>query len=450
MDGPSTSGRRAPRRRIGAARWCALAGATVALALGPASAVRAAVFSWGSNLTAAATVIKAFQQDSLYTPTALAGSTPAATVAPAPGQIVSISVKGTALPNTTPGAPPPLNTIHFQDLQPQPDGSYLIHASSQPFALPDSGDPNQVSVYHPDNLCVNAGDRVALNTEGGFDPNFYPDGVGFQVFGSVAGSTTGSFVGHNLTMNGDFVALSPFAGTELLMRMVEATGPDATPLCPGGTAGGLPPPVLGRTVNIATVSGTVYVKLPGAHGAQAHAAGGPLASASLTKGQGFIPLTQARQIPVGSVLDTTAGIARITTATAVPGQTQFGDFGAGIFTLLQSRKQRGLAQLNLTDRHSPRQVCATTGKKAAAAKLSASVLGLLRSSVHGRFTTRGRYSSATVRGTEWTIADKCAGTLTRVTRGAVAVDDFRRHKTIIVTAGQSYLAKAPAVPVGRG
>jgi len=30
----------------------------------------------------------------------------------------------------------------------------------------------------------------------------------------------------------------------------------------------------------------------------------------------------------------------------------------------------------------------------------------------GRFRTRGRYSSATVRGTDWTVTDRCDGTLT--------------------------------------
>jgi len=46
-----------------------------------------------------------------------------------------------------------------------------------------------------------------------------------------------------------------------------------------------------------------------------------------------------------------------------------------------------------------------------------------------------------VRGTKWTIADRCDGTLTTVARGKVAVRDFRRKKTIIVKAGKRYLAR---------
>jgi ferric-dicitrate binding protein FerR (iron transport regulator) len=67
----------------------------------------------------------------------------------------------------------------------------------------------------------------------------------------------------------------------------------------------------------------------------------------------------------------------------------------------------------------------------------------LRSSVQGNFQTRGRYSAATVRGTQWQMADRCDGTFTHVTRGTVVVTDLRRHKqNIVVSAGQSYLARA--------
>jgi ferric-dicitrate binding protein FerR (iron transport regulator) len=61
----------------------------------------------------------------------------------------------------------------------------------------------------------------------------------------------------------------------------------------------------------------------------------------------------------------------------------------------------------------------------------------------GRFTTKGRYSSATVRGTKWLVQDRCDGTLTRVLRGIVLVRDFRARKNVSVRAGRSYLAKAP-------
>ncbi len=66
----------------------------------------------------------------------------------------------------------------------------------------------------------------------------------------------------------------------------------------------------------------------------------------------------------------------------------------------------------------------------------------LRGNANGRFRTRGRYSAATVRGTVWEVSDRCDGTLTKVTRGRVAVRDFRRRKDVSVKAGKSYLARA--------
>ena len=61
----------------------------------------------------------------------------------------------------------------------------------------------------------------------------------------------------------------------------------------------------------------------------------------------------------------------------------------------------------------------------------------------GKFRTRGRYASATVRGTVWLTADRCDGTLTRVNQGIVQVADFTLKKTFLVHAGASHLAKKP-------
>ena len=57
----------------------------------------------------------------------------------------------------------------------------------------------------------------------------------------------------------------------------------------------------------------------------------------------------------------------------------------------------------------------------------------------GSFRTTGKYSAATVRGTKWLVEDSCAGTLTRVTIGVVAVRAGK--KTVLVRAGKKYLAK---------
>ena len=66
----------------------------------------------------------------------------------------------------------------------------------------------------------------------------------------------------------------------------------------------------------------------------------------------------------------------------------------------------------------------------------------LRANAKGRYRSRGKHSAATVRGTKWTMTDRCDGTLTTVKRGKVAVRDFRLKKTIVLRAGKSYLARA--------
>ena len=60
----------------------------------------------------------------------------------------------------------------------------------------------------------------------------------------------------------------------------------------------------------------------------------------------------------------------------------------------------------------------------------------------GRFRTRGRYSSGTVRGTNWLTQDFCEGTQTRVVEGVVQVYDLVSKKWKTLKAGQSYFAKA--------
>ncbi len=267
-------------------------------------------------------------------------------------------------------------------------------------------------------------------------------------------TVNGTISGHTVTLNSTNFKLESYSSTAVMTISADADTLTGTFSDSNGrnnqptfakriSKPTTPAPVLGRSVNVEPVSGEVFVKLPsGAH----TSLDAPLGSAveSLTKGVGFIPLAEARQIPVGSILDTTAGVARITTATATKGRLQSGEFGAGLFKLLQARKQRGLTELNIFDVHSARQVCASLGKaRAAASHLSSKVLGQLNSNAHGRFTTRGSYSATTVRGTQWSVTDRCDGTLTRVKRGVVSVRDFRRRKTITLFTGQFYLAKAP-------
>ena len=196
----------------------------------------------------------------------------------------------------------------------------------------------------------------------------------------------------------------------------------------------LPPPTLGRLTNVAPVRGTVFVAVP------APTAGSGAARAS-QKGLMFVPLREARQIPVGSFLDTRTGTVRLRSAADSRGRTQTGDFASGLFQVLQSRRRsaRGLTDLVLKGGSFARSRC-TLGRRTAAAaarrRLSRRRVRRLRSNARGRFRTRGRYSSATVRGTIWDTVDRCDGTLTKVRRGSVVVRDRRRRKSIVVRAGK--------------
>jgi hypothetical protein len=57
----------------------------------------------------------------------------------------------------------------------------------------------------------------------------------------------------------------------------------------------------------------------------------------------------------------------------------------------------------------------------------------------GKFTSKGKYASATVKGTIWLIADYSDHTLVTVRRGLVSVKDFVTGKTKLVPAGHSII-----------
>ena len=183
-----------------------------------------------------------------------------------------------------------------------------------------------------------------------------------------------------------------------------------------------PPPVQGQSEDVKPVSGIVFIRKP--------------------DGQ-YIPLTSGSQITSGTVVDALHGSLALTAAVG-KGKTEHGTFGGAVFRLTQSHQ--GLTTLSLVEsafKGAPSYAVCTAhvAGDASAAALSSKTLQLLRASAHGKFTTKGRYSSATVRGTIWTVADRCDGTLTRDVTDSVSVSDFVHHRTIILHAGQSYLAR---------
>ncbi len=203
------------------------------------------------------------------------------------------------------------------------------------------------------------------------------------------------------------------------------------------------PPVPGKSVVAQVVSGQVFIKYPAGYTARAT---GPA--------KGFAPFAGAANIPVGSQLDTKKGRVKLTSAADTAGKkTQASDFYQGIFQVKQalpkkkSKKAVALTTDLVLKGQIPRLQCAPLKGASAAAvtkkkKGAKSSLGKLWGNGKGKFRTTGKYSSATVRGTIWLTQDRCDGTLTKVVRGTVRVQDFKRHKTVTVKAGHSYLARA--------
>jgi hypothetical protein len=183
--------------------------------------------------------------------------------------------------------------------------------------------------------------------------------------------------------------------------------------------------LLGRSAGVKVLAGTVLVHTPGS--------------------LGLTPLTGSRVIPMGSVIDATHGRLQLTTASDRHGHTQSAILWQGIFSIHQSVFGHGLTTLALAG---VRALCPRArshgARRATFAHASSrrSVRSLWAKDNHGHFSTRGENSVATVRGTFWETVNRCDGTLTVVKKGAVAVRDIHRHRTVLVTVGHRYLARS--------
>ena len=180
-----------------------------------------------------------------------------------------------------------------------------------------------------------------------------------------------------------------------------------------------PPPEIGETLNARAASGTVLAKVPGGE---------------------FVALDQATQLPIGTTFDTRRGAVRLTVAANRAGSaTQSATLSRGQFVTRQSTGNP-LTELRLTGGGNFKSACARGGgASAAGGRPSRRLFARGR----GRFRTRGRNSTATVRGTAWLTKDTCKGTLTSVRQGKVRVRDLRKRRNVTLRKGQRYLARAP-------
>jgi hypothetical protein len=199
-----------------------------------------------------------------------------------------------------------------------------------------------------------------------------------------------------------------------------STEPGPDPAAPGTpTDGGpaAPTPDLGKSVLVTPAHGELRVRRPGT--------------------TSFVTLELGSELPVGTEVDARDGALALTSALP-SGATQTGQFGGGRFVVRQGR--RGYIDLFLKGRR--RCFSATTARPAVASKPPR----LWGRDKGGRFRTHGKNSHATVRGTRWSIAETCTGTLTRVNSGSVVVRDTVLDKRVVLRAGERYLARPPHGP----
>ena len=239
------------------------------------------------------------------------------------------------------------------------------------------------------------------------------------------------------------------AGTSVTVTATRAPAqqpPPPPPPPPPTTDDGIPN--ANETVVVRETQGTVRVRLPGTNR--------------------YVDLSSLalEELPNGTLVDARNGRFELTVA-AANGTTSTTAFSEGISEINQLAPSGpriaggdvvpGVTELALAggDFGKPCQTAtqakAKTKKKKAKRKTTALEQATPRKPVRrlwgngsGNFRTKGRYSSATVRGTIWLTEDYCNGTLVRVQQGTVAVRDTVKKRTVLVTAGKSYFAEAPA------
>jgi hypothetical protein len=187
-----------------------------------------------------------------------------------------------------------------------------------------------------------------------------------------------------------------------------------------------PPPVLGTSENVSP-SGSVFFFVSHKQ----------------------VPLTEPRQLRVGTVINTLRGSAKLVGATGTRGRRYTGSFKGGVFKFSQARTggTKGQTTVSLVEgaySGAPSYaICKAKTAVDSARAVRRTILQTLHARATGRFVTRGRYAAGTVRGTRWSISERCDGTLISVQLHSVLVADFVKHITVLLGVGQSYLANAP-------
>ncbi|MFL5896113.1 MAG: hypothetical protein ACJ76Z_13515 [Thermoleophilaceae bacterium] len=179
-------------------------------------------------------------------------------------------------------------------------------------------------------------------------------------------------------------------------------------------------PKLGETVLLAHVTGAVRYKTPQG---RVHALGKPVL------------------VPMGTTVDVVKGVVKVTVERDAAGDLDSVDAWGGSFIVVQPKGDLPVTTFTLTG-----TITTAQKKKAAhaARKRRGSSKVKLWMNGKGNFKTKGKRASAVVLGTYWLTEETAGGTAVVVKRGVVGVRDFTLRKTVVVTAGHSYLARIRA------
>ena len=93
-------------------------------------------------------------------------------------------------------------------------------------------------------------------------------------------------------------------------------------------------------------------------------------------------------------------------------------------------------------RPAPRRPPSRRAQRQRAKRTKSGVVRGLWAAGKGRFRTRGRFGTASVRGTRWATVDRCSTTTVKVFDGVVDVTDLITGRTTAVEAGEKHVVRA--------
>jgi hypothetical protein len=251
---------------------------------------------------------------------------------------------------------------------------------------------------------------TGLNGVGACNP---PSGETITCF-LYGGDSTAAGDSLRVTINGVTNPSTPSAS----LTMSVSTTSDTTAVRSVPYTVGPPPPVPGKSVDAAPVSGVVLVRRPGQNT--------------------FVRLQAGQRIPLGSVVNATDGVVTIVAATNRYGHRATGQAYGGLFRVTQTLAAS--TELTVLALAGPKPTgCPTIAAEPTRPRRHRALF--FRDP--GDFETIGIYASGRGQAasrTTWLTEDTCAGTLIKAVRGSAIFHDIPHHRTFLLRAGQSFLA----------